>query len=205
MSDGHIALVLAAGGSRRLGRPKQLLTRDGETLVHRTVRLATESGAGRVLLVVGAGRAAVEAAVADLVCEVVFNTAWERGLAGSLKAAAARSSGAGGRVLILPCDLPGLEASHLHALVDGAAATASGCAATKLDDAVGVPAVVPAGWFEDLSRMDLSTQADHGFGARLRAIDPEALFVLDAVELAGDIDTQADVDAAVARGWLDRG
>ncbi|MDH5834864.1 nucleotidyltransferase family protein [Luteimonas kalidii] len=201
MSDGHVALVLAAGGSRRLGRPKQLLTRDGESLVHRAVRLAIESGAGRVLLVVGAGHAAMEAAVAGLACEVVLNTAWERGLAGSLQVAATRISGADRRVLILPCDLPGLELAQLRALVDGAVVSPSGCAATRLDDAVGMPAVVPAAWFEDLSRL----QADHGFGARLRTIDPDALFVLDAAEPARDIDTQADVEAAVARGWLDRG
>lgn len=200
MSDGHVALVLAAGGSRRLGRPKQLLTRDQETLVRRAVRLAIESGAGRVLLVVGAGHAAVEAAVAGRACEVVVNPSWERGLAGSLEVAATRISGADRRVLILPCDLPGLELAQLRALVDGAAMSPSRCAATRLDDAVGMPAVVPAAWFEDLSRL----QADKGFGARLRAIDPDALFVLDAAELARDIDTQADVEAAVARGWLDR-
>ena len=40
MTVPHVAVVLAAGGSTRLGRPKQLLTRDGETLVHRAARLA---------------------------------------------------------------------------------------------------------------------------------------------------------------------
>ena len=47
MTVPHVAVVLAAGGSTRLGRPKQLLTRDGEALVHRAARLAlacTSSG-----------------------------------------------------------------------------------------------------------------------------------------------------------------
>jgi molybdenum cofactor cytidylyltransferase len=46
--------VLAAGASRRLGQPKQLLMLDGETLLARSVRLAREAGAAPVLVVVGA-------------------------------------------------------------------------------------------------------------------------------------------------------
>ena len=43
LAGAHAAIVLAAGGSLRLGRPKQLLVRDGETLIHRAVRLATDT------------------------------------------------------------------------------------------------------------------------------------------------------------------
>ena len=200
MSGGHVALVLAAGGSRRLGRPKQLLTRDGETLVHRTARLAFESGAGRVLVVLGAARREVEAAVAGLGCEVVANPAWEQGLAGSLRAAAAHLQAADGRVLVLPCDLPGLEAAQLRALLDAAAAASSGCAATRLGDVVGVPAVVPGRWWRE-DALD----GDRGFGARLRALAPGTLGVVAHDGLALDVDTAADVEAAWARGWLARG
>ena len=44
MINAHAAVVLAAGASTRLGRPKQLLRRDGETLLHRMVRLAAGTG-----------------------------------------------------------------------------------------------------------------------------------------------------------------
>ncbi|MDH5830162.1 nucleotidyltransferase family protein [Luteimonas sp. M1R5S18] len=204
MSAGHVALVLAAGGSRRLGRPKQLLTRDGEPLVHRTVRLALESGASRVLLVVGAEHERVQATVADLDCDLVANPDWTRGLGSSLQAAAPRVRASGGRpVLVLPCDLPGLEASHLRALVQGAATAASGCAATQVGGTVGVPALVPSSWFDAFADADADAGADRGFGPRLRALAPGTLWVLDAADAAQDIDSPADVEAAVARGWLD--
>jgi molybdenum cofactor cytidylyltransferase len=204
MKAGHVALVLAAGGSRRLGRPKQLLTRDGEPLVHRTVRLALESGASRVLLVVGAEHERVRATVADLDCDLVANPDWTRGLGSSLQAAAPRVRVSCGRpVLVLPCDLPGLEASHLHALVQGAATAASGCAATQVGGTVGVPAVVPSSWFDAFADADANANADRGFGPRLRALAPGTLWVLDAADAAQDIDTPADLEAAVARGWLD--
>lgn len=202
MKAGHVALVLAAGGSRRLGRPKQMLTRDGEPLVHRTVRLAVESGASRVLLVIGAEHEQVRATVADLDCDLVANPDWTRGLGSSLQAAAPRVRASGGRpVLVLSCDLPGLEASHLHALVQGAATAASGCAATRVGGTVGVPAVVPSSWFDAFENAD--ADADRGFGPCLRALAPGTLWVLDAADAAQDIDSPADVEAAVARGWLD--
>lgn len=199
MTCGHAALVLAAGGSLRLGRPKQLLTRNGETLVHRATRLAVDTAADPVLVVVGAGREAVEAAVGDLPCETVFNPGWQAGLASSLRAAAPRILDLGSSVLIATCDQPALEASDFRSLLAGAHAAASGCAATRLADTVGVPAVVPAEWFATASDL----HADQGFGARLRALDPGQLFLLESVDLGIDIDTQADFRHAVAKGWLD--
>ena len=83
-----VAVVLAAGGSTRLGRPKQLLTREGETLVHRAARLALASGASRVLVVVGAKADDVARAVSDLTVECVVNAQWRTGLAGSVRIAA---------------------------------------------------------------------------------------------------------------------
>ena len=88
----HVAVVLAAGGSRRLGQPKQLLKRDGETLVHRAVRLALETKPQRVLLVVGGHAQAMRDAVADLEVEVVMNAGWEEGLASSVRAASSIES-----------------------------------------------------------------------------------------------------------------
>jgi len=71
--NAHVAIVLAAGGSRRLGRPKQLLTRDGETLVHRAVRLASATQPQRLLLVIGAHAVEMREAVADLAVEILVN------------------------------------------------------------------------------------------------------------------------------------
>ena len=58
MTATHAVVVLAAGGSTRLGQPKQLLTQQGETLVHGVVRLSLELAPSQVLVVVGALAAA---------------------------------------------------------------------------------------------------------------------------------------------------
>ncbi len=89
VTDAHAVVVLAAGGSTRLGQPKQLLTRQGETLVHRVVRLAREVAPAQVLVVVGANAQAVTSSIAGLDATPVTNHHWERGLASSLQVAGA--------------------------------------------------------------------------------------------------------------------
>ncbi len=198
----HAALVLAAGGSLRLGRAKQLLTRDGETLVHRAARLALESGAASVVVVTGAREAEVAAALHDLSsCETgdvqcVWNAAWASGMASSL-AAADLLHDFDGPVLVLVTDQPALEATHLQRLLAGARSSSSRCAATRHGDGVGVPAVVTAAMLAHAHRL----QGGGGLGAQLTAM--QDVWVLDAPELAHDIDTPEDVEAAVAKGWLD--
>jgi molybdenum cofactor cytidylyltransferase len=198
-ASSHAAVVLAAGGSRRLGRPKQLLTRDGETLVHRAARLAHETSPQRLLVIVGAHRDAVVAALSGIACEVVFNPEWERGLAGSVHAAAAVLAGHDGAVLIVGCDQPALTHSHLQALLDGAAMAASHCAATLHDGLPGIPAVVPCALLSQASMPD----NDRGLGAQLRELPHAAIFTFDAPELGFDLDTEDDVRTAIARDWLD--
>lgn len=199
MSATHAAVVLAAGGSRRLGRPKQLLTRDGETLAHRAVRLAAETSPARLLAVVGAFRERIENACADLACEFVFNADWESGLASSLRTAAFALAGHEGPVLVVGCDQPALASEHPLRLLTGAAAAKSGCAAVLHDGAPGIPAVVTAA----MLRQALTSTGDRGLGARLRELAADDLYALDAPELGFDIDDEAGLRAAAERGLID--
>jgi molybdenum cofactor cytidylyltransferase len=205
---GHCAVVLAAGGSRRLGRPKQLLRREGETLVHRVVRLAMATGPQRVLVICGAHEHGIRDAVADLTMErlaveCVYNAQWQEGLASSLRVAAASLAGHAGATLLLACDQPALEAHHLDELFTRAAASASGCAATRHgeegDIRAGIPAVVSSSILQ--SAMDL--HGDHGLRHALNTQAADALGWLDAPELQFDLDTADDVARARRQGWLD--
>ena len=119
VTDAHAVVVLAAGGSTRLGQPKQLLTRQGETLVHRVVRLAGEVAPAQVLVVVGANAQAVTSSVAGLDATPVTNHHWERGLASSLQVAGAHLLPTVTAVMIVACDQPAIESSHLQALLSG--------------------------------------------------------------------------------------
>src|SRR3954465_405412 len=67
------AVILAAGGSSRLGQPKQLLTFRGETLIRRVVRAATEAGCNPVVVVVGENSEPIRAELQSTSAMVVEN------------------------------------------------------------------------------------------------------------------------------------
>jgi molybdenum cofactor cytidylyltransferase len=196
----HAAIVLAAGGSRRLGQPKQLLERGGETLLHRAARLAAATNPGRLLIVLGAYQQEMRAALADIDAEIVFNTDWERGLGSSLCLATQQLASHSGQTLVLGCDQPALALDHLSRLLLIAAAAASGCAATVHAGQPGIPAVISSA----LLAQAVHLNADRGLGAVLRALPAGSIALLDAPELGRDIDDAGDLAKAVAAGLIDK-
>jgi molybdenum cofactor cytidylyltransferase len=147
-------VVLAAGASRRLGQPKQLLMHEGETLLARSVRLACEAGAAPVVVVIGANAELIGAAVSAGSAEVVMNQAWELGIASSihagLNALDASAPGALG-FLILACDQPRLSVEHLRGLIEAfAAQSETSIVASAYAGVLGIPAVFPREAFPQL-------------------------------------------------------
>lgn len=197
-SNSHVAIVLAAGGSSRLGAPKQLLKRDGETLVHRAVRLAGATHPHRLLLVIGAYAEEVHAAVDDLQVEVLVNNDWQEGLGSSLRVAVGALEESAS-ALILGCDQPALELGHLQRLLAGAAASASGCAATRHSGSRGVPAVASAAVLREARGL----RGDRGLREALLQLPIGSFHLLEAAELEFDLDTPAEVERAIADGVLD--
>lgn len=195
---GHAVVILAAGASTRLGQPKQLLRRDGETLLHRMVRLANATAPDRLLVVLPPGQPALTAAVHGLPCTVAVNPEPQRGMASSLATVAAQVQRFD-QVLVMACDQPALQEDHLHALLASARDARCLCAATVFDHARGVPAVVPGDWFTTLR----AEGGDSGFRARLRSLEEGSIALLQAPALGLDIDTPADLRRAREQGWID--
>lgn len=130
VTSDHAALVLAAGAARRLGRSKQLLTRDGEPLVRRAARIALQTAPRRCVVVVGADADLVMEALRGLDVEIVRHAGWADGMGTSLAALRAHvhEDTTLRRSLILGCDQPALDTPHLRSLLEEADLAASGCA-----------------------------------------------------------------------------
>lgn len=203
MTAAHAAIVLAAGGSTRLGRPKQLLRRDGESLVARVVRLAADTRPCRLVVMLGAYHEAVAAELAPspYACVELHEVDdWRAGLSASLVAASRALQAHRGPVLVTGIDQPALNALHLRALLDGARSVRSGCAAVMYDGRPGAPAVLSNHLFSQANAL----AGDRGFGALLAALPADDLFRLQAPSLVQDIDTPDNVQQALADGLLDR-
>lgn len=204
MSVAHAAIVLAAGGSTRLGRPKQLLRHDGESLVARVVRLAAETRPCRLVVMLGAYYEIIAAELSSSPYPCVELHAvddWRAGLSASLVTASRVLQAHPGPVLVTGIDQPALNALHLRALLDGARSVRSGCAAVMHDGRPGAPAVLSHPVFSRAGAL----AGDRGFGALLAALPEKDLFQLQAPSLTQDIDTPDDMQQALADGLLDRG
>ncbi len=186
------AIILAAGASRRLGQPKQLVRIQGERLLGRTIRVAKESGVDPVFVVIGAQQEVMGPEVERAGVVAVMNPAWEQGIASSVRAglgALAEALPEAKGVLLLVCDQPKLTAEHLRAL-EAAFDAAAGAAivASGYDGIAGIPVIFPAGQFGSL----LGLQGDTGARSLLRN-PPVPLLTVDFALGAIDIDTPEDL------------
>ncbi len=135
-------LVLAAGGSQRLGQPKQLLQVDDETLLHRACRQALVV-CDEVTVVLGAAAAEIGQAISDLPLGRLINPDWQSGMASSIRAGITALPVTADGVLILPCDQPALTATDLQRLAASWRVQSDRIVAAAYDGIQGVPVIWP--------------------------------------------------------------
>ena len=116
----HISIViLAAGGSERFGRPKQLEPLRGRPLVQHAINAAAASGAGEVVVVLGASADDVEAAITlPAGARVVVNLLHAQGQSTSLQAGLRALDDPVAAAVILLGDQPGIAPETIRRVVD---------------------------------------------------------------------------------------
>jgi CTP:molybdopterin cytidylyltransferase MocA len=182
---GVLGVVLAAGGSSRLGRPKQLLVHRGVPLVRGAALAACASACTEVVVVVGASAAEVTQALDGLPVTIVVNADWASGMGSSIRCGVARaSSGGHDAALVMLCDQPALTTLHLERLLSAHAPGRS--VASRYEGVLGVPAVLDRATFAQL----LSLEGAAGARQVLRAA--EDVVAVDWPEGAIDVDTPED-------------
>ena len=178
-------LVLAAGASKRLGRPKQLVRFEGETLVARAARIAIE--VAPTIVVVGpelrkecedriqpAGRLKPAHTLT-----IIENPSAAEGMASSIRVGVEATRG---DVIIMLCDQPYVTSEHLRALAD----TGATIAATGYNGISGVPAFFSAKFRDEL----LALRGDAGARSVIEAHRDQVVTI--PFEAAGfDVDTDA--------------
>jgi len=182
-------VLLAAGGSTRLGRPKQLVRRRGVPLVVRAAEAAVPVVDGPVVAVLGAEalrlRGVLRRRAAPV--RVVVNARWADGLAGSLAAGLAALPADTRAVLILLADQPEVGPEALARLIDAWRRHPARAAASLYGGRAGVPAILPHRLFRAARTLD----GDRGARALLRSLPDVTLVPMP--EAALDIDTPDDL------------
>lgn len=187
-------VILAAGASRRLGSPKQLLPWGSSSLLQDRLAMCRELNLP-LWLTLGANAEACWAALDDR-CDLrrIDVADHADGLSGSIRAAVAvaQTQPSIARLLILPLDQYRVDAGWLRELLALAerwpqSMIASCCAGLR-----GAPAVFPRAYFSALA----SLQGDAGARRLLRETKPPQVIDLQREHCPGDLDTIDDLHAA---------
>jgi molybdenum cofactor cytidylyltransferase len=185
------AVVLAAGTASRMGRLKQLLPYRGGTFVQHAVRQALEARFDPVIVVVGAGAEAVQAAIAPEPVHVVHNEGWQRGMGSSVSAGVRRIQEEGfasAAVAITLADQPLVTGEHLRAMRQEIYLSGAAVVAAEYNGMLGVPAIFARKLMGEL--INLPPEA----GARHLLRRPELqVKAFPLPEAAMDIDTPEDL------------
>ncbi len=99
-------VILAAGGSSRMGKQKVTLAWRGKPIIHKVIESALSAGLCKVVVVTGYLHEVVEDSLASLPATIVYNASWATGQSTSVKTGLAKIPHRCGAVVMLLADQP---------------------------------------------------------------------------------------------------
>lgn len=185
-------LLLAAGGSSRLGRPKQLVDWEGKTLIRRAAEALLAADCSPVFVVLGGEVERSRQELEGLDAEVVINDSWKSGMGSSI------AVGMGSILAVIPqpdavlislCDQPFVTAEKLRPFIEMFDESRVAVIAAHYNDVAGVPALFSAKLYPDLAALNGDK------GAREIIRNSPDVVTIPLSEAAIDIDSNGDLEA----------
>lgn len=184
-------LLLAAGGSSRMGRPKQLIEFEGRTLLRRAAETLAATACETKIVVLGAEADECLNELGGLDLITCVNSDWNEGMSGSIKAGLRRIleiEPATSAIIITLCDQPYITADIVDSLIEEYRQIRPPVVAAEYNNVFGVPALFSSEMFNDLLRLE----GDGGAQRVIRKAGPNVLCIR-VPEAAFDIDSTKDL------------
>ena len=147
------AVVLAAGRSTRMGRPKLMLEIAGRTVIQRVVDHVRQSRCDRIVVVVGDAADHVAAAVRGPGVHVVVNERYAEGMGTSIAAGVSALPAECEAAVVLLGDQPRLPAASIDALIDAYRTTGKPLVASRHGAVTGAPTLIARALFDEARRL----------------------------------------------------
>ena len=170
-------IILAAGASRRMGRPKLLLTYGSRTLLRYAAEVAVASVCRPILVVLGAYANQLQSEIDNLPVRSVVNERWTDGMGSSIQVGvgilntydpADRTKA----LVLMLCDQPYVTAAVIDDLVTAYHLNGKGIIASEYDGTLGAPALFVREYFAELETLRGAAGAKHLIAAHASDVVP---------------------------------
>jgi len=182
------AIVLAAGASARMGRPKLLLTYRGIPLLRRAVDAAAGGGCDEVLVVLGADREQYLPVLQGTPARVVHNPEFAQGMSTSIRAGIEALPEGTRAAIILPADQPFIDDGIIRRLIEMYRTSGKKIVACAYGGVRGVPVLFDRALFLEL----LLLEGDQGARQVLASYPNHIAEIEIPTDAAWDVDTPDD-------------
>jgi molybdenum cofactor cytidylyltransferase len=147
-------IILAAGSSARLGRPKQLLELGGNTLLQKSI-VAALNVSKSVIVVLGANEKLIRPTISNLPIEITLNKNWAKGMSSSIRTGMSVLENINCEaVLLMLCDQPFVDALLLERMISVFEKSELPIVAAEYEGKVGVPAIFDISFFQTLKILE---------------------------------------------------
>ncbi len=184
-------IILAAGASSRLGKPKQLVKFQYKTLISRTIETAIQTRCKDIIVVLGSNTESVKEEIKNFPVQICINNNWQNGMASSIKCGLEELLATHSKLnaaIIMLCDQPFIESKHIDLLIETFTHSKKPIIAAKYKNIAGVPAFFSCEVFDELLKM----KGDKG-ARKIIAENPDLVQTVAIVEAEFAIDTPEDI------------
>ncbi len=149
-------VILAAGASSRLGRPKQNVVYKGKTLLQNTISAALATNCEKIIVVLGANYELILPTIQHFNITIIHNTNWQEGMASSIRMGLASLldlQPETKQVIFTVCDQPYLSPAILSGLITTQKQTKAKIVSSNYGKHLGVPVLFQQSYFAELMQL----------------------------------------------------